>query len=164
VTIPKGIGVSAKSGVVVRRAALSQAKSSKCAERERRLSFVRERSTIRMSVTEAVVVVDMALRAGLASLADLNALRVAGAGSAGVVNLRRVVGFAEPATESSMESRLRMVLVLGGLPRPQAKVSLHDRQDEFVGRPDLYCERPLPGAVPSSHWTPPPAGNFACFS
>lgn len=80
----------------------------------------------------------MALHAGLVSLADLNALCVARARRVGVANLRRVAGFAEPATESPMESRLRMVLVLGGLPRPQAQVPLHDSQGRFVGRPDLY--------------------------
>jgi len=52
--------------------------------------------------------------------------------------LRRVVGFAEPAAESPMESRLRMVLLLGGLPRPEAQVPLHDMKGRFLGRPDLY--------------------------
>ena len=40
-----------------------------------------------------------------------------------------------------MESRLRMVLVLGGLPRPRAQVSIHDRWGRFVGRPDLFYEQ-----------------------
>jgi very-short-patch-repair endonuclease len=80
----------------------------------------------------------MALHAGLASTADLNGLCVARARSVGVANLRRVASFAEPATESPMESRLRMLLVLGGLPRPQAQVPLHDSRGLFVGRPDLY--------------------------
>ena len=37
-----------------------------------------------------------------------------------------------------METRLRMLLVLAGLPRPEAQVSLHDHQGRFLGRPDLY--------------------------
>jgi len=37
-----------------------------------------------------------------------------------------------------METRLRMVLVLGGLPRPEAQVSLHDTKGRFLGRPDLF--------------------------
>jgi very-short-patch-repair endonuclease len=37
-----------------------------------------------------------------------------------------------------MESRLRMLLVMDGLPRPQAQVRLHDGKDRFLGRPDLY--------------------------
>jgi very-short-patch-repair endonuclease len=44
----------------------------------------------------------------------------------------------EPASESPMESRERMLLVLAGLPRPQAQVPVHDTLGRFVGRPDLY--------------------------
>lgn len=139
VTIPKGIGVWARTGIAVRRAALVPGEVVK-RRGLRATSLLRTLSdlSIRLSVTEAVVVADMALHARLASIADLNALCVARAGRVGVATLRRVAGFAEPATESPMESRLRMVLVLGGLPRPKAQVSLHDAQGRFVGRPDLY--------------------------
>ena len=37
-----------------------------------------------------------------------------------------------------MESRLRLLLVQGGLPRPEAQVELHDARGRFVGRPDLF--------------------------
>ena len=53
-------------------------------------------------------------------------------------NLRRVLGFVDAAAESPMESRLRMVLVLGGLPRPKAQVTIRDRWGRALGRPDLY--------------------------
>jgi hypothetical protein len=36
-----------------------------------------------------------------------------------------------------MESRLRMLLVLAGLPRPEVQVSIHDDEGRFLGRPDL---------------------------
>src|SRR5947208_10069602 len=36
-----------------------------------------------------------------------------------------------------METRLRLVLVLAGLPRPLAQVSLYDQRGGFLGRPDL---------------------------
>jgi very-short-patch-repair endonuclease len=139
VTIPKGIGVSARAGIVVRRAGLAPREVVK-RHGMRATSILRTLSdlSIRLSVTEAVVVADMALHAGLARLADLNALCRARVGCVGVANLRRVAGYAEPAAESPMESRLRMVLVLGGLHRPKAQVSLHDTQGRFVGRPDLY--------------------------
>lgn len=139
VTIPKGIGGWARSGFVVRRAAIA-ARDIVLVGGKRATSLLRtlfDLST-RMSVTEAVVVVDMALHAGLTSLADLNALGRDRAHRVGVANLRRIAGFAEPAAESPMESRLRMLLVLGGLPRPQAQIPLHDKQGRFVGRPDLY--------------------------
>jgi len=37
-----------------------------------------------------------------------------------------------------MESRLRMVIVSRGLPRPLVQVDLYDDSGEFLGRPDLY--------------------------
>jgi len=139
VTIPKGIGVSARSGIEVRRAALSP-KDVVSIRGKRVTSTLRTLSDIclRLSVTEAAVVTDMALHTRLVSLDDLNALCVRRARCFGVARLRCVVGFAEPASESQMESRLRMLLVLSGLPRPQAQVKLHDEKGLFLGRPDRY--------------------------
>ena len=56
----------------------------------------------------------------------------------GNVCLRRAIDFAEPAAESPMETRLRLLLILAGLPRPQVQVPLHDDKGHFIGRPDLY--------------------------
>ena len=36
-----------------------------------------------------------------------------------------------------METRLRMLIVLAKLPRPQVQVSIHDDDGRFLGRPDL---------------------------
>ncbi len=44
-----------------------------------------------------------------------------------------------------METRLRMLLVLNRLPRPQVQVPIHDGSGQFVGRPDLYYEKHLLG-------------------
>ncbi|MGH7911716.1 MAG: endonuclease domain-containing protein [Candidatus Dormibacteraceae bacterium] len=41
-----------------------------------------------------------------------------------------------------MESRLRMLLVLGGLPRPEAQVELFDASGRFVARVDLFYPEP----------------------
>jgi hypothetical protein len=139
VTIPKSSGVSARSGIEVRRARLGP-KEVVSVRGKQATNILRTLSdlSIRLSVTEAVVVTDMALHAGVVSLRDLKALCVRRARFFGVASLRRVVGLAEPASESPMESRLRMVLVLGGLPRPQAQTSLHDGKGRLLGRPDLY--------------------------
>lgn len=37
-----------------------------------------------------------------------------------------------------MESRLRLLLVRGGLPRPEAQVSVQDARGVLLGRLDLY--------------------------
>jgi very-short-patch-repair endonuclease len=139
VTIPKGSGVSARSGLAVRRDAIS-AKEVVRVSGKRVTTMLRTLCDLssRLSVTEAVTVVDMALHAGLVSLDDLRGLCARRTHSFGVARLRRVVGFAEPAAESPMESRLRMVLLLGGLPRPEAQTSIHDSKGRFLGRPDLY--------------------------
>jgi very-short-patch-repair endonuclease len=139
VTIPKGAGVSARSGFVVRRAAVA-ASEIVSLRGMRATSILRTLSDlcIRLNEIEAVVIADLALHAGLTKLADLNAFSVSRAQSVGVSKLRRVVSHAEPAAESPMETRLRMVIVLGGLPRPQAQVSVHDGRGRFLGRPDLY--------------------------
>lgn len=139
VTIPKGTGVSARSGLVVRRAVVAANEVVSC-RGMRATSILRTLSDlcIRLTVTEAVVIADMALHAGLTGLADLQSFGLSRAHRVGVANLRRVASLADPAAESPMETRLRMVLVLGGLPRPRAQVSLHDSRGRFLGRPDLY--------------------------
>ena len=91
----------------------------------------------RPPLVEAVVAVDMALQRRLVGLAELHELAEARS-RRGIVHLRRVVELAEPASESAMETRLRLLLVLAGLPPPQAQVPLHDERGRFLGRPDLY--------------------------
>jgi very-short-patch-repair endonuclease len=96
---------------------------------------------IRLDVVEAVVVADMALHARLTTVAELESWAEAHPGRRGVKRLRRVIAFAEPASESPMETRLRMLLVLRRLPRPAAQVPIHDAAGRFIGRVDLFYER-----------------------
>ena len=93
---------------------------------------------LRLSLVEAVVVADMALRMRLTTAAALSQSVDKSSGAQGVRKLRKVMELAEPAAESPMETRLRMLLVLGGLPRPEAQVVIRDGWHRFVGRPDLY--------------------------
>jgi len=93
-----------------------------------------------VSLTEAVVVADAALHSRLVTLDEPNAWASTHAGRPGVRRVRRVISLAEPKAESQMESRLRMLLFLGGLPRPKPQVSIYDSAGRFVGRPDLYYE------------------------
>jgi very-short-patch-repair endonuclease len=95
----------------------------------------------RNPVTEGVVAGDMFLHAGLVSLRELREYVDEHPGVKGIARLRRVVGLAEPKAESAMESRLRMLLVLARLPRPEAQVPIHDDQGRFLGRPDLLYSR-----------------------
>ena len=141
-TVGEDVGVSARAGIALRRSALSKTDVVQVRGMPT-TSIVRTLGEIcaRLSLVEAVVIADAALHNRRVKLHQLVAWAGANAGRRGARNLRRVLALIEPATESPMESRLRMVLVLGGLPRPKAQVSIHDRWGRFVGRPDLYYEQ-----------------------
>jgi hypothetical protein len=91
-----------------------------------------------LSLVETVVITDMALQAGLIRHAALSAWVGSRAGRKGVATARRVLELAEAGPESPMETRLRMLLVLNGLPRPEVQVTIRDDKGSFIGRPDLY--------------------------
>lgn len=141
VTVPAALGVSARSGMTVHRRPLSKddvvrAKGLQVVRIERALAEV----CSRLSLTESVVVIDGALHRCRVRISELQSWVRARRGFYGIKSLHRALGFVEPAAESPMESRLRMILILGGLPRPRAQVPIHDRWGHFVGRPDLYFE------------------------
>lgn len=145
VTIPPDLGPSMLAGISVHRAALS----AEDVVRQRQLTVTSPLRTVvdlgrRLPQVEAVAAVDMALHGRLVTLSDLRAHLSANARGHGVRRLREVIELAEPAAESPMETRLRLLLVQAGLPRPRAQCSLHDDRRRFLGRPDLYypAERP----------------------
>jgi very-short-patch-repair endonuclease len=80
----------------------------------------------------------MALHRRLIGLTEVTTWIHAHRGARGISRFRQAAELAERATESVMETRLRLLLVLAGLPRPKVQVSLHDETGWFVGRPDLY--------------------------
>ena len=138
ITVPDG-SVSARAGMIVRRSALHKgdvvhARGFRVTSPFRTLLDL----CGRLPLVEAVVVTDMALHVRLVRVDKLRAATDESKGSPGVRMLRQVLDHAEAATESPMETRLRMLLVLRGLPRPEAQVDIHDRFHRFLGRPDLY--------------------------
>jgi very-short-patch-repair endonuclease len=72
----------------------------------------------RPDLTEAVVSVDAFLAKRLVKLADLADYAEDRAGWPGTRQVRRVLELAVPGAESPMETRLRLLLVLAGLPTP----------------------------------------------
>jgi hypothetical protein len=145
VTIPERTGNARLAGASVRRAVL--AREEILTQRGvPTTSALRSAADLggRNPLTEGVVAADMFLNARLVSIAQLRTYVSEHPGSNGIARLRRVVDLAEPKAESAMETRLRMLLVLAGLPRPEVQVSLHDDQGNFLGRPDLlYRDRRL---------------------
>lgn len=139
-TAPKHAGVSGRAGMMLRRSDLRN--DVVTVRGIRTLSVARMLADLcgRLSLTEAVVVADAALHSGRIRIQELAAWADAKPRRHGIRALRRVIALADPATESPMETRLRMVLVLAGLPRPKAQVPIHDSYGRFAGRPDLYYE------------------------
>ena len=106
----------------------------------RTTSLIRTLSDITRNLTlvEAVVIVDLALHARLIKRSELSKWIDRSAGRKGVRAMRRVLKFAEAGAESPMETRLRLLLVLNGLPRPEVQVTIRDEAGSIIGRPDLY--------------------------
>jgi very-short-patch-repair endonuclease len=128
-----------RGGVSVRRAALDDCEV--VMRRGHRTTFpLRTLSDLsrKLSVVEAVVIADMAFHARLIQRAELSEWVDGRAGRKGIASERRVFELAEAATESPMETRLRMLLVMNGLPRPEVQVPIQDERGSFLGRPDLY--------------------------
>lgn len=94
----------------------------------------------RESLIEAVALGDALLRSGAASVEQLEAAVERAAGLRGVVAAREVVPHLEPRSESQGESRLRMSLVLGGLPGSEAQVDFYTEDGEHVARVDLVVK------------------------
>jgi very-short-patch-repair endonuclease len=140
-TVPDDAGVSARAGVSLRRSELEKTEIVHVRGMPA-TSIVRTVAEIcvSLSLSEAVVIADAALHDRRLRLEHLRTWAARHSGHRGIRTLRRVIELTDSGAESPMESRLRMVLVLGGLPRPKAQVSIHDFWGRFVGRPDLYYE------------------------
>lgn len=95
-------------------------------------------------LTEAVVAVDMALRARLTTMADLQRYLAEHPQCHRARQLRRVIELADPASESPQETRLRMVLNVPGLPKPESQGIVRDGHGNLVARVDfLYRQHGL---------------------
>lgn len=139
VTLPPGARISGRAGLDVHRASLPKREVTAL----RGFAVTSLERTIadlsrQLEITEAVVVADAALHDRLISSERLADIAKSCAGRSGAAALRRVVDLAEAATESPMETRLRMLIVLAGLPRPLAQQDLFDRRGVFLARPDLF--------------------------
>lgn len=139
VTVPIEAGVAVRAGLRIRRGLLTP---DEVVERLDMRATAAPRMLREccgpLSLTEAVVLLDMALHAALLSVEELDGWISTQRGRLGVKRLREALKYAEPRSESPMETRLRMLIVLAGLPRPLANVDVFDPAGKFVGRIDLY--------------------------
>ncbi|MDP9794635.1 hypothetical protein J2S43_003147 [Catenuloplanes nepalensis] len=85
----------------------------------------------------AVVAVDAMLHRRLVTVEGVAALASRHPGWPGVSRMREVLAIAEPGSASPMETRLRLIIVDGGLPRPVAQHEVRTPEGRFIGRVDL---------------------------
>lgn len=89
----------------------------------------------------AVVVLDMAMAAGLVTAATLAQYVAGRTGWAGLSRVRDALALADHGSRSPQESVLRLIWELdAGLPRPRCNVEVADLAGNRVGRPDLLSE------------------------
>jgi Protein of unknown function (DUF559) len=141
--VPGTTHISRLVGVAVRRCSVPAAEISA----RRGLHVTSVARTVadlgcRLPLIEAVTLLDTAMHRRVVTADRLRDWVKMHPGYRGIRNLRSAIELAEPATESVMETRLRLVLVLAGLPRPMVQMALRDDSGLFIARPDLY----YPGA------------------
>jgi very-short-patch-repair endonuclease len=59
----------------------------------------------------------------------------------GTCQLRTLLPLIEPATESPMETRVRLLIIRARLPRPEVQVEVRSAEGHFIGRVDLGYRR-----------------------
>lgn len=134
VVAPRG-DVGRRRGLVVRQAALDPA--DVCIARDCMVTTpLRTAYDLgrRLALVEAVVAIDALARVGGFTP---RALLGGPVGARGCRRLRDAVGLAEPEAESLMETRLRLVLVLAGLPAPVVQYRIRDAAGSVRARVDL---------------------------
>ena len=89
-----------------------------------------------LSLVELVVAGDWMVRRHGVRTRDLRAAAKIAPGRAGAL-ARKAARFVRPRVDSPMETRLRMLLVLAGIPEPRVNMTVHDVGGEVVRRFDL---------------------------
>ncbi len=97
------------------------------------------------STVDAVVAVDGFLSAGLTGKDRLWRYCAERRRWPGSDRLRQAVLLGSDRVRSPAESRLRMLLVLNGLPEPLVNAPVHDEHGRLLGIPDLLYLKPLLG-------------------
>jgi hypothetical protein len=91
----------------------------------------------RLPLIEAVVCVDAMLAARLVTVDDLRRSARPRTGWTGLPRLRKVLLLCDAGAESPQETRLRLILVAGGLPVPVTQYEVRTTSGLFVARLDM---------------------------
>lgn len=138
IVIPSSTGVRSRSGLTVRHCQIAPGDIVTVRKlRATNLLWTLTDICLRYPAVDALIALDMALRARLTNVIALVDYAEACGGRAGAGRLRFLARLAAPA-ESPMETRLRWLLNQARLPRPEVQTNLHDPDGRFVARADLY--------------------------
>jgi very-short-patch-repair endonuclease len=104
---------------------------------------------------EAVPRLDALANATDVKNVDIEAVAARHRGARGIRRLRRVLPLVDGGAESPQESRTRLVLREGGLPRPQTQIRVFNEYGDFVARIDMGWEQWRVGVEfdGAQHWT-----------
>lgn len=109
----------------------------------------------RYPLAGAVSAIDALARASRLKLADVELLVDRYRGRKGIPRARATLDLVDPGAESPRETWLRLLIVRGGLPRPQTQIPVYDEYGQLVARVDMGWEE-LKIAVEydgDHHWT-----------
>jgi very-short-patch-repair endonuclease len=111
----------------------------------------------RPGLSKAVIHLDALANATGLRAADIEAVAGRHAGSRDVVQLRQALQLMDAGAESPQESRTRLLLLDGGLPRPRTQIVVRDLTGRFVARVDMGWEERKVGVEfdGAHHWTDP---------
>lgn len=92
---------------------------------------------------EGVVCIDAALNQHLITVESLRGYLETRSGWRGVRSAQIALRQSRVGAESPMETRLRLILIEGGLPDPVVNQPVHDSTGQFLARPDLRIDHVL---------------------
>lgn len=111
----------------------------------------------RKGLTTAVIRLDALIHATELKVADAELLAERHRGARGLVQFRQALALADGGAESPYETRTRLVLVSGGLPRPQTQIEVLNDWGAVIARIDMGWGPWKVGVEfdGAQHWTDP---------
>jgi hypothetical protein len=111
----------------------------------------------RKGLTAAVIRLDALMHATELKPADVELLADRHRGARGLVQLRQALLMADAGAESPYETRTRLVLAGGGLPRPRTQIRVLNDWGAVIARMDMGWEEWKVGVEfdGAQHWTDP---------
>jgi very-short-patch-repair endonuclease len=135
VTVPRDRSRASYSGVSVRRASVDETQVRHGLQVTSPLRTVLDCAR-ELSLTDAVVIADSALRKRLVTIDELRSAAAAASGRR-AAKLRRVAALADPRCGSVLESLLRVLLVEAGVSLDRTQWTIRDDDGAFVAVVDF---------------------------